>query len=611
MIPVPKKVVFLEGKNGFKILSNGRIFSKPETYKFARSIQTFIMESMGKNLSINSHARWNSTIEILINDDLITHPQGYRIIIKPSHISLIAKTPQGLFYAVQTLKQLLRKYGENLPAVFIEDKPDFETRGFMLDISRDRVPKLETLKQLVKLLAELKYNQLQLYIEHTFAYEKHEKVWKEYSPLTHQEVLELDKFCKEYFMELVPAQNTFGHMEKWLMHDEYKHLAECPNGFVLPWGEFSGPFSLSPAVPESLEFVESLLDELLPHFSSSKVNIGGDETFDLCLGRSKQLCEKNGKGRVYLNFLIGIYNILKKYGKTMMFWGDIIKNYPDLVEEIPEDAIALIWGYEENHPFEKECELFSSKGIPFYVCPGTSSWNSFVGRVDNALGNIKNAIYSGQKHGSLGFLLTDWGDNGHPQHPLISILPMVFAASIGWNCSAELSPDDLIKFTDLYIFKTNDISLSKILYILGNIYKDFKTTNASIYFHALIFPDKFDVKSLDEKDIEVIKSNLTEVERVISELKNCRDSSLRFLIDQLINNAEMLSLSMRYILLLKKYGNIHLIPKNEWFDFEKSFQEMIEKYKSVWLKLNKPGGLKQSFEKLTKILKIRSKNLER
>ncbi len=197
--------------------------------------------------------------------------------------------------------------------MIIEDEPAFKNRGFMLDISRDRVPTISTLKSLIDILAELKYNQFQLYTEHTFAYTNHEIVWKDYSPLTSQDILELDNYCKERYIELVPNQNSFGHMEKWLTHEEYKYLAEAPNGFIKPWGgEKSGPFSLSPAVPESIKFVNSLFDELLPNFTSTKVNVGGDETFDLGLGRSKELCENLGKGRVYLNFLLDIYKIIKK-----------------------------------------------------------------------------------------------------------------------------------------------------------------------------------------------------------------------------------------------------------------------------------------------------------
>ncbi len=555
---------------------------------------------------IVSHSPSDSTFELLIDSNLINHPQGYRLIVSPSRISFVAATNQGLFYAFQTFRQLLKERNP-LECVVIEDEPDFENRAFMLDISRDRVPKMETLKKLVDLLSELKYNQLQLYMEHTFAYEGHEAVWKDYSPLTHEEILELDEYCKEHFIELVPNQNCFGHLEKWLSHDEYRHLAECPEGFVFPWGTPSGPFSLSPAVPEALKFVESLLDELLPHFSSSKVNVGADETFDLGLGRSKELCERLGKGKVYLGFLLGLYGIVKRHGRTMMFWGDIIKNYPELIEELPRDVIALLWGYEEDHPYESECELFASKGVSFYVCPGTSSWNSFVGRIDNALGNIKNAILNGKRFGASGFLLTDWGDNGHPQHLPVSILPIVYAAALGWNCSKEPSVAELLRETDVHVFEGEP--LSEKLYTLGSFYRNLsvRLPNASVYFVALMHPERFleNLDALSEEDVRTIEKDLEQTENIFHQLLSLRNESNRLVIDQILNNAEMLKLAMEWILIAKKYGRIDLINEPSWKKFEAEFTKVVEEYKKLWLEVNRPGGLNQSVEKLTRLLKLR------
>ena len=101
----------------------------------------------------------------------------------------------------------------------------------MLDISRCKVPTMDTLRGLVRLLARLRYNQLQLYTEHTFAFRDHETVWREASPLTAKEVQEIDQLCIENGIELVPNFNSFGHFERWLRHEPYKHLAECPEGF--------------------------------------------------------------------------------------------------------------------------------------------------------------------------------------------------------------------------------------------------------------------------------------------------------------------------------------------------------------------------------------------
>ena len=301
----------------------------------------------------------------------------------------------------------------------------FAVRSYMLDISRDKVPTMGTLKQLVEILEKFNYNQLQLYTEHTFAYSKHEAVWKDASPMTAQEVRELDLFCAMHGIDLVPNQNSFGHLERWLVKPEYNHLAELPHGGApLPWGGFKkDPTTLCPTDPASLDFLAGLYDELLPNFESRLFNIGCDETFDLLgEGRSAAAVKEKGEGRVYLEFLLKVAELVRKHGKRPMFWGDVILRHPELVPELPKDLIALDWGYEGNHPFMDEAAKFAAAGLDFYVCPGTSSWNSLAGRVENMRENMIAAERAGHLHGAKGFMVTDWGDGGHWQ-PLAASLP--------------------------------------------------------------------------------------------------------------------------------------------------------------------------------------------
>ena len=301
----------------------------------------------------------------------------------------------------------------------------FAVRGYMLDISRDKVPTMGTLKLLVDLLAKFDYNQLQLYTEHTFAYSQHKGVWEKASPLTASEIRALDAYCAMNGIELVPNQNSFGHLERWLVRPEYNHLAELPKGGApLPWGGFKKfPTTLCPTDPASLEFLDGLYAELLPNFSSKLFNIGCDETFDLLgEGRSAAAVKEQGEGRVYLEFLKKVAALARQHGKRPMFWGDVILKHPELVPELPKDLIALDWGYEGNHPFLAEAEKFRQAGLDFYVCPGTSSWNSLGGRVENMRENMQAAEQAGHRFGAKGFLVTDWGDGGHWQ-PLAASLP--------------------------------------------------------------------------------------------------------------------------------------------------------------------------------------------
>lgn len=105
----------------------------------------------------------------------------------------------------------------------------------MIDISRNKIPQLETLYRIIDLISDLKFNQLQLYIEGSpFAYESFPQVWELETPLTGEEILLIDAYCRERYIELVPNQNSFGHMEHWLSRPEFNHLAEIPGGFMTP-----------------------------------------------------------------------------------------------------------------------------------------------------------------------------------------------------------------------------------------------------------------------------------------------------------------------------------------------------------------------------------------
>ena len=302
----------------------------------------------------------------------------------------------------------------------------FEKRAYMLDVSRDKVPTMATLKLVVDLLMRFGYNQFQLYTEHTFAYARHPAVWKDASPLTPEEVRELSAYCAMQGIELVPNQNSFGHLERWLSRPEYRHLAELPQGgAVTPWGAVKkDPTTLCPTDPASLDFLSGLYDELLPNFTSNLFHIGCDETFDLLSpnGRSAAAVREKGAGRVYLDFLRQVAVRVRMRGKRPMFWGDMILRHPELVPELPKDLVAIDWGYEGDHPFDREAKAFAAAGLEFYVCAGTSAWNSLCGRVENMRANVEAAEKAGRTFGARGFMMADWGDGGHWQ-PLAASLP--------------------------------------------------------------------------------------------------------------------------------------------------------------------------------------------
>ncbi len=514
--------------------------------------------------------------------------EGYRLRLADDGLELTAGSAAGAFYGRQTLTQLRRQYGAEAPALEIDDWPDFPARGVMLDISRCKVPTLATLYELVDLLAEWKINQLQLYTEHTFAYRHHSLVWQDASPMTGEDIQALDAYCRERFVELVPNQNSFGHFERWLKHEPYRHLAEAPDG-AFYWGAQRPPAVLCPIDPGSIKLIRELHAELLPNFSSRLFNVGCDETMELGQGRSQELAAARGKERVYLDFLCQIHASVTANQRTMMFWGDIILHRPELIPELPRPIIALSWGYEADHPFDHEAAQFAAAGVPFYVCPGTSSWGTLVGRTDNALANLRAAAEAGLRHGAIGFLNTDWGDMGHLQYQPVSYLPFAAGAAYSW-CLEGNRDLALAAAVDLHGFQPapGSPAAGQLAADLGNLYQACGKlrANGSLLFWLLVagnndLPGQLEGVGLD--GLHATQAKLADCQARLAKLRLQRADG-ELIVAELANNAAMLEQGLR--------RGLAALGEDVWQP--EALQPLRDEHRRLWLARNRPGGLPES-----------------
>jgi hexosaminidase len=527
----------------------------------------------------------------IVIDASMPHPQGYRLSITAAGIGITAAGPAGVLNGRRTLAQLRSQFPSQLPCLEIEDWPDFPVRGVMLDISRDKVPTIHTLFQLIDLLASWKINQVQLYTEHTFAYSKHRTVWENASPLDAGEIQQLDRYCRERGIDMVPNQNSLGHMERWLNHPEYQHLAEAVDGADTGWGyRWKGPFSICPTDPASLEFLRGLYDELLPNFSSALFNIGLDETFDIGQGRSRAEADRIGKHRVYLDFLARVNELVKSHDRRMMFWGDVILHQPELIAELPKDVIALQWGYEDSHSFHEQSEKFAAAGVPFYVCPGTSSWNSIAGRTQNALANLRVAAEAGLRHGAIGYLNTDWGDNGHLQYLPVSYLGFAAGAAFSWCLEASTNVD-LTSALNKHAFHDETETLGRVAIDLGNVYQSCGklSSNGSALFRLLVIPpvDPSPEKGMTPAGLDAADAA---IDRAIAPLNSFRapTEELQLTADEFRNAAAML----HYCVAIGrvKIGASETVAAN--------VEAIMTEHRRLWLARNRPGGLADSLRRL-------------
>jgi hypothetical protein len=364
--------------------------------------------------------------------------EAYRLNIDREGIAIASEGPAGVFWGTQTLLQLIKENGTRLPCLEIDDKPGFPVRGFLHDITRGKVPTLTTLKSLVDKLAYYKINQLQLYIEHSFAFRNIPELWQDKDPLTAVEIRDLDAYCRASAIELVPSLATFGHLYELLRLKRFEHLNELDiKASTLQhnlWDRMAH-YTIDVKNEESYLLIKSMIDEFVPLFSSRLCNICCDETFDLGRGKNKGQAEKAGTGPLYVDFVKKLMAAVREHGKTPMIWGDVILRHPELIGELPGDAVFLNWGYGADVT-DRAVRSFAASRVKQYVCPGVQGWSRFANDINVASDNIRKMVRYGMENGALGVLNTDWGDCAHVNFLASSFHGMALGAALAWNCSS-------------------------------------------------------------------------------------------------------------------------------------------------------------------------------
>ena len=437
ILPNPQKIDMQ--KNCFTVRYDSRIFidsSCPaELYHTALLLQKEFKDCCGFNLPIiRSHVARPEEC-IYLTSLAPANEQSYNLVINENGVTIQGAGNAGILYGVQTLRQIIRQSGAQLPCLSITDHPSVLNRGFYYDTSRGRIPTLDYLKELADSLSYYKINQLQLYVEHSYLFANLSEVWRDDTPLTAEDILELDDYCRKLEIELVPSLASFGHLCKLLCTKTYHHLCELEGSDKAPFSfrDRMHHHTINCSDPESFELIKNLLLEYMQLFTSKQFNICADETFDLGKGKNRMRAEQEGVTAVYTDFLTKLSNFITDNGRIPMFWSDIICEEPPAYRQLPEELICLHWDYEPDPSEDRLRKLIEAGAKHLYVCPGVHGWNHLINVHHNAYKNIAAMCRYGHKYHTMGVLTTDWGDFGHINHPSFSRLGMIYGASFSWN----------------------------------------------------------------------------------------------------------------------------------------------------------------------------------
>lgn len=600
ILPIPEKMKVKEGfyylDRDSKIILEANL--NPQSYEDAKFFVQRSEEETGLRFGIlKGKSKRFSGVHLLRSEYL--ENQAYELKIDAEGIFIWSNSECGFHYGLMTLLQMIKKHGLKLPYVEIEDRPHFLHRGFYHDVTRGKVPKKETIFEIIDVLSEYKINEFQLYIEHTFLWEGLSEAFRDKDALSAEDILEIDAYAHRRHVELIPSIATFGHMYEILRTQSYAHLSEKPIDFEEPFSFVNrmAHHTISVSEEESLELVRHMIESFIPLFRSNKFNICGDETFDLGAYRNKELAKEKGVGRLYVDFLNEIISIVKENGRQVLFWGDIIVKHPDLLSELPQDVVCLNWGYHASVT-EDHTRIIAESGVPQYVCPSTTGWNRMINWLDNSSENIRKMVSYAKKYHAYGILNTDWGDHGHV-NLLSSSMPMiVYAAALSWNPNG-LENDELADpiISKSYYGEEN----AEILGLLRRISRQQPANWSYINFHlerdyanqSVVEPYFEVMRNLDTQEIYQAYENLKDLRKEL--LEKGRTLHPRFTQDfnEFLVMSELMSLTQESFLYMMKYDmDLEAVPLTRpALEIAEDIEYAMEDYKEVWRKRNRESEI--------------------
>jgi hypothetical protein len=283
-------------------------------------------------------------------------------------------------------------------------------------------------------------------------------------------------------------------------------------------------------------------------------------------------------------------------------WGDVPAAHPDILSTLPDNVTVCEWGYEGNHPFEERTARLEQAGVPFWVCPGTSSWMSISGRTDNMIENIRAAAVAGVAHGGAGLLVTDWGDMGHHQQPPVSDPGLAAAASLSWcaGAHADLDADSLSGLLDVHCYDDPTGKTGAAVVALGQAYRMVapRPPNMSALALPVLLPQwpvgKALTDGLTATDLEAVGSMLDDTSRSLARARPRRQDG-GLVLEELGATVALLGLACSDSLLrIAGDGGLGSVRGADRDVLATALGDHIEEYRRLWLERFRPGGLSDS-----------------
>ena len=490
--------------------------------------------------------------------------------------------------------------------------------GIMLDISRGQVPKLSTLKVLIKEAAKFNINFISLYIEHTFQFKNHPIVWGNSGAFSKNDIENLIQYSKKYNIEIIPSIQAMGHLENVLKHKEYAHLAET-----------SQYYSIAPVLKESYTFLEDIISDIAETFESEYINIGCDEVWDIGQGKSMQYAKRiGGDKELFLQHIVKIKKIVNSHNKKVMIWGDMLIKYKDHFKSLPKDIIILNWHYEDTSVtnMKKRISKIGKDNLNQMICPGVSTWTNLFPLINKGIDNIKNSITAAleYKKGIYGYMITTWGDNGNFNFLGEAVPGFLFFSHIISNLNIKrlnIKNINNILYKDFWGIKNRSVDLYAIFSFFGGLYKLLpveKYYDIFFYFWDSPFFKELLDKYEDIKKIMALYKKSLEYFKKMDEVKPTKS---KMFFNELIYKMSIVINFLKRVLDVNEIKRLYdrayshledeVLVKNNIIDIVDRLKRMStelkwlrKKYKKLWLYSYRKPGLEFNLSRFIKLEKI-------
>ena len=415
-IPIPKIVHKKEGK-----LKLENVTINVSTDKLRR--ETEFLEEILKERKINIRAKATPIslkiesfplpkIESSYREQI--ENQAYLLTISQTGIVILGRSPQGIFYGLQTLSQLINEES-SLPFIEITDLPDLAVRMIMIDPARQN-ENMEYYRRLIKFASRYKINTILCHLtddQTSCLYnEDYPELMHKYAWTT-SEIQELVRFAEKYHIELIPEIESFGHSRMFTRREDFKDFLhqtkkqESSPGWT--GTDISGYTNvLCPASSKALKYLDKMYEHAVIGFNHPWIHIGCDEVDITECERCGSAFGKISSSEWILKHLLQCRDLVMKRGKRVALWGDMLLHYPEIVNNLPTtNTIIFDWHY--NPDVTKESSIFfKEKGFEVIASPALVCYPHMIMPDEHNFQNISNFTRIARENDLMGVNTTIW-----------------------------------------------------------------------------------------------------------------------------------------------------------------------------------------------------------